>query len=712
MASSAVIGALRVDLSTNVGQFKSDMDKASGIASRSGRAISTGFRAVATAATAAIGGVTALSAGVVALGVRGSKIAPIEAGFRNLAAAVGQSGDEMLRVAGTATKGLISDLDLMQAANKGLLLGLPLTTESIGDLSAAAVVLGRAMGQDAGKSMDDLITALGRSSPLILDNLGLTVKVGEANERYAAQLGTTASALTDAEKKTAFYEAAMEAARTKVAELGGVQLTFADRLQIVRVGVQNMVDQLASAIATAPRLNEALAIVGETLLAAFGSRQQEGIERTRAIVDNLALGMVNVAATGVDAAGLMKQAWSLLQATFAAVFEAVTKIGQAVTAVNAASARLAASLPIVGRHFTDVARGAEDANVFISGMAESFAEQRQEAMEGVLGNSAFHESLQEMSVRLTDARNRMLAATVATASGTKATQELSDVQDVAVESTKAVTKAVETLTGVISEYQAKLPTTADAIRDLITTQKGLETAVLDSTGGFIGLDGTLNQTVTPTVTGLSGLFRQFKDNSVASLKEFATDGRGIFEGLFRGGGSGGLSSIVSSGLGLLQGALSAALGPAGPLVGIFVQFAGEIGQFFAGIFNGIRSGFNALVSALGFGGTQPAAGRFGIPADHTGFPTHNQPSDEGDVTFAGQSIPQLASGGITTRPVVAQLHANEAVVPLSSGRGGMGFGGVEQRLDRLNRSQEDLNDRLSMLPELMTLAFRSALRSM
>ena len=53
------------------------------------------------------------------------------------------------------------------------------------DMAGAAVTLGQAMGQGPNKSLDDLITALGRSSPLILDNLGLTVKVGEANKEYA-----------------------------------------------------------------------------------------------------------------------------------------------------------------------------------------------------------------------------------------------------------------------------------------------------------------------------------------------------------------------------------------------------------------------------------------------------------------------------------------------------------------------------------------------
>ncbi len=148
-----------------------------------------------------------------------------------------------------ATSGLISDFDLMAAANKAILLGLPVTASSMGTLAQAATVLGRAMGRDAKTSIDDMTTALGRSSPMILDNLGLSVKVGEANEAYARSLGKSADALTEGEKKQAFYNAAMAAAQQKVADLGGVHLTFGDRVQQARVIVGNMVDSLSRAVA-------------------------------------------------------------------------------------------------------------------------------------------------------------------------------------------------------------------------------------------------------------------------------------------------------------------------------------------------------------------------------------------------------------------------------------------------------------------------------
>src|SRR5690606_23770571 len=145
----------------------------------------------------AVDGVKRLVSGVAELALRGAQMAPTVQAFDRLSASIGESSSVMLSASRTATKGLIRDLDLMAAANKGILLGLPVTSQSMATMAQTAVVLGKAMGQGPNKSFDDLITALGRSSPMILDNLGLSVKVGEANDKYAASLGKTAAQLTD-----------------------------------------------------------------------------------------------------------------------------------------------------------------------------------------------------------------------------------------------------------------------------------------------------------------------------------------------------------------------------------------------------------------------------------------------------------------------------------------------------------------------------------
>lgn len=149
----------------------------------------------------------------------------------NMAKGIGESGQAMVDAITGASQGTISQLDAMTAANKAMMFGLVEDKQQMAELTQIAVTLGAAMGQGAGKSIDDLTTALGRQSPMILDNLGITLKLEEAHRIYAAQLGKTAEELTDAEKKQSFVNAALEKGKEKVAELGGVTVDSAAKTE-------------------------------------------------------------------------------------------------------------------------------------------------------------------------------------------------------------------------------------------------------------------------------------------------------------------------------------------------------------------------------------------------------------------------------------------------------------------------------------------------
>jgi hypothetical protein len=149
----------------------------------------------------------------------------------NLAQAIGSSGDAMVDAITGASIETISKTDAMTAANKAMMFGLIENSDQMARLTEVAITLGAAMGQDAGKSLDDLTTALGRQSPMILDNLGITLKLEEAYKIYAAQLGKTVEQLTEQEKKQAFVTAALIKGEEKVRELGGVTLDAAGKTE-------------------------------------------------------------------------------------------------------------------------------------------------------------------------------------------------------------------------------------------------------------------------------------------------------------------------------------------------------------------------------------------------------------------------------------------------------------------------------------------------
>lgn len=217
------------------------------------RAVPAQLAAVGAALAAVTAGATAFWATV----ERGGKVSAMRQSFEALS---GGSDEARARIDAIrrSTGGLVTDMEAMQAANKAMLLDLGLTDAQMGDLAATATVLGRAMGQDANKSLDDLITALGRSSPMILDNLGLSVKLGEAHEAYAQSLGKSSEELTDAEKKQAFMNAAMTAAAAKVEQLGGLQLNAADKGHQLWTSIKNLADASASWVANLGPVNWAL----------------------------------------------------------------------------------------------------------------------------------------------------------------------------------------------------------------------------------------------------------------------------------------------------------------------------------------------------------------------------------------------------------------------------------------------------------------------
>ena len=226
------------------------------------------------AAAAAIGAMAAATfkgaEALFELAKRGSEVANLERSFSALAARAGQDFNAIIAAAKEGSKGLLSEFNIMQAANKGFLLGLPITAKEMQTLSKAAVALGQAMSVGPEQALKDLITGLGRGSAAILDNLGITIKAEDAYKQYAATLGKSASELTEAEKKIAIYNAAMEAAKDATETVGGVNVGLNESLQQVNASWSDLTDQLGLALAKTPGLGDGLGDLAEILSALSG----------------------------------------------------------------------------------------------------------------------------------------------------------------------------------------------------------------------------------------------------------------------------------------------------------------------------------------------------------------------------------------------------------------------------------------------------------
>lgn len=351
-----------------------------------------------------------IGSGLLEIASNGIKLAPTVGAFNRLTAAVGETSDAMLRAGRTATKGLISDLDLMQAANKGLLLGLPITSQSFGTLAQTAVVLGKAMGQGPVKSFDDLITALGRSSPMILDNLGLSVRVEEANNRYAASIGKTADELTDAEKKLAFYNAAMDAAREKVAQLGGLNLTLADRVTQVKAAFKNFTDALGVAIATSPVINAAFGHVGDAIQSAFGENQTVLVQRLIKIVNGIAIGMADVAQAGLTGASILHRAWAGVELLFSGMGSLISLVALAFGNLVEGALAVASKVPGLSESMGGLRDKMTAFNAVTRQTQKTFHDYAAGAWENVKGNGAFEQTLGTLGTSIAGMRAKMVEA--------------------------------------------------------------------------------------------------------------------------------------------------------------------------------------------------------------------------------------------------------------------------------------------------------------
>ena len=158
---------------------------------------------------------------------RAAKVEALAAGFENLQSSIGNLANDKMEALKKQTRGLVSEMDLMQSANQAVLLGVDDGSGKFEELTGAALKLGRAMGIDAKSAVDSLTIGIGRQQPLILDNLGVTLKAGDAYKKFAAEIGKTTEQLTDNERKLAFNRAAVEAIEKRVANLAEIEETAA-----------------------------------------------------------------------------------------------------------------------------------------------------------------------------------------------------------------------------------------------------------------------------------------------------------------------------------------------------------------------------------------------------------------------------------------------------------------------------------------------------
>lgn len=182
-----------------------------------------------------------------------------------LAKSAGTSGDAIVKAIQGASDFTIDRMTAMEAANKAMLLDVAKSPEQFERLAKVATTLGRAMGQDAAKSIDDFVVAAGRQSKQIADNLGLMVTAEKANATYAQQLGKTSDELTDAERKQAFLNEMLVQGERKMAALGDDSGDTAAQFEILNAALKDAKADLGEMAAEAFASNVNLEKLAKTI---------------------------------------------------------------------------------------------------------------------------------------------------------------------------------------------------------------------------------------------------------------------------------------------------------------------------------------------------------------------------------------------------------------------------------------------------------------
>lgn len=164
-----------------------------------------------------------------------------------------------------ASLGTIPKVDALAIANRSLSFGIVQTAEDMADLTKIAITLGRAQGLDASTAVRDFSTAIARSSPLILDNLGLTIKLTDAYRIYGESIGKTADELTAAEKKLAFQKAALIEGKKQVELMGGLQDDMAASAERLKAQMSDLAVEIGQQLI--PVMQTGINIIGPVIQA-------------------------------------------------------------------------------------------------------------------------------------------------------------------------------------------------------------------------------------------------------------------------------------------------------------------------------------------------------------------------------------------------------------------------------------------------------------
>jgi hypothetical protein len=242
------VGSLTVEIAADIAKLRSGVEETQTRLAGLERTTAKTGQNMQRSFEASIAGINAawIKMGVVAatamkawdFAEQATKLEQQKASFANLAASYGTNGDKIIAELKSVSEGTIGTMALVEKAGTAMMMGID--PEKVSKLMEIARSTSKMTGQTVSKAFEDIALAVGRQSKMILDNLGIIVSVEDANKKYAASLGKTSTALSDAEKKTAFLTATIQAGEDLMRRMGEQSDTTADKMERFKAQTDNL----------------------------------------------------------------------------------------------------------------------------------------------------------------------------------------------------------------------------------------------------------------------------------------------------------------------------------------------------------------------------------------------------------------------------------------------------------------------------------------
>lgn len=272
-----LLGANRDGLKKDLAEGKRDTDTwARAVSVAAGNLLGNVIQAGAQMAARAVVG---LGREIMDMVTEAAEVEGVRNTFVKLAESVGGDAVKALNDLRAATRGMVSDADLMSAGNKFLAMGLAENTDQAAELAEVATQLGMAMGEDATASMENFALMLANQSIPRLDSFGISSATVRARieELTASEEGMT--------RETAFMQAVMEQARVTMAKVGEQGNTAAAGMARIKSTLANL--KLAAGEALSPILDLVVGIASN-LVEGWGGKFLDWLAFIKPAVEDFA----------------------------------------------------------------------------------------------------------------------------------------------------------------------------------------------------------------------------------------------------------------------------------------------------------------------------------------------------------------------------------------------------------------------------------------